>query len=381
MATPYNATVELQRQLRYVIFYEIIGVVIILTNSPLIYVILSQHRLRNLHNLMICSMSFCAIFFALLYCLPYIFTIFYRESLFCSISVPIRNFLTIAISLHLCIIAVDKALIIGFPLHYPSLSNKKLMVVLIMIIWLIAVAAGFYPLFTFRTRYKIENNLSCVTTVSLDHEIPYHWFFYSTLICLPVICMIISYSYIYCIAMQQWKKILDHQLLINDDTPAQRRRRKIGLHFKTAIPLIAITGAFILMHLPFYICSAISYAMVPLVTMRPINIDDRLSYLKILGNLVRAMAVLKEVAYAYPAVNPFLYAYFDIAIRSVVVKVFTIRRDRSFADTRRTTAAAPLNPPQEIAMKRRSTLPNGDQIQRNTIDEAIVESCGQNGSS
>lgn len=358
----------IMHDLRNVIFYEVNGVIILITNIPLIYAILSQHRLRSLHNLMICSMNFCAIFFGLFYCLPYVLTVLYSDSFLCYISTPIRNFLTIAISLHLCLISVDKALIIGYPLRYPSISKSKSIAVIVSLIWSISLIVGFYPI-TYRTQYLAQRNLSCRPSVALVHEIPYHWFYYSILICFPILCMTISYGYIYCIAMQQWKKIMDHEQLVSHDNIVIRKRHRISVHLRTAMPLLAITGAFLIMHIPFYIVSTINFAVLSIIGSNPSAI---FVYSSLLSNTIRAMHVLKELAFAYPAVNPLLYAYFDVAIRQVVVKVFRVRRDRSMIDTRRTTAAAiPLHDP-----KPNIQLPNREQFQPNPLNEAIIESCG-----
>lgn len=354
--------------LRNVIFYEINGVVILLTNTPLIYAILSQHRLRSLHNLMICSMNFCAIFFSLFYCLPYVLTVLYKDSFLCYISSPLRNFLTIAISLHLCLISIDKALIIGYPLRYPSISKSKSIAIAVSLIWSISFIVGFYPI-TYRAPYLAERNLSCRPSISSAYEIPYHWCYYSILICFPILCMTISYGYIYCIAIQQWKKIMDHEQLVSHDNVIFRKRHRISIHLKTATPLIAITGAFLIMHIPFYILSTINFAIVSIIRSNPQAI---FVYSSTLSNTIRAMHILKELAFAYPAVNPLLYAYFDVAIRQVVVKVLRVRRDRSVIDTRRTTAAAMTLQDNKANIQ----LPTGEQLQLKPLNEAIIESCG-----
>lgn len=310
-----NLSDGVMREMPQIIYYEIIGLVALLTNGSLVYFIVTRRKLWKLHNVKLCSMSMCGILFALLFCFPYPLTALYKASLLCYLRLPFRNFLMSCICLHLALIAIDRAITIIKPLRYSKLVNRKYTFFTLSTIWLAALFSSFYPVLTFRTQAKARGRNLCPTSGKATDELSYTIAFYSFCFLCPLLIMLYCYGYILVIALRHLKKMNNHEIATYD--PVQNRKSiLITKQFKAAVPFLIITGTFITLTVPHIICSMISLILASL------PFELRRSNLSLLIICLKASDyVLRELAFSYPALNPLIYVYFSRDIRNEITNI------------------------------------------------------------
>ncbi|EDV26097.1 Beta-4C adrenergic receptor [Trichoplax sp. H2] len=305
---------NVMRELPQIIYYEIIGFTALLTNGFLVYLILTRKRLWKIQNVKLCSMSMSGILFAILFCLPYPLVVMDPTNILCYLKTSLRNFLMSCMCLHLALIAIDRAITVGMPFHFSNFVNRRTTWIYLTLVWVMALIGSFYPVLTFRTVKRDDKN-PCTTSGDAGDELIYNIFFYSFCYLCPLKIMLICHGYIFIIALRHLKQMNNEQYPSFD--PVQRRKSQlITKQFKAAVPLIIITGTFILLTLPYIICSMIAL----ILGSSPLKL--RLRFIRLIVNCLRASEYgLRELAFAYPALNPLLYIWLSRDIRSEIIEM------------------------------------------------------------
>lgn len=313
LSSSYNGTIKwinnvssnpFLRKLPQMIYYEMIGITALLTNGLLIYIILSRRKLWEIRNAKLCSMSVSGILFAILFCIPYPSTVLDKTSILCYLQTSLRNFLMSCICFHLALVAIDRAIIVATPFHYSALVNRRNTWICLIFVWVTAFVGSFYPVLTFRLVKRNSSN-PCAQSGTARDELIYTICFYTLYYVSPLIVMLVCHGYTFFIALHHIKKINDQQLSTFD--PVQKRKSQlIAKQFRAAKPVIIITGTFIILTVPYIICSMVWLIMGSI----PYNI--RKPFIPVIVNFLKASdGGLRELAFAYPAINPLLYMWFD----------------------------------------------------------------------
>lgn len=300
-----------------VIFHEIIGFIILFTNSILVYLILSHRRLRKSnHNIIIVSMSTGCIIYSIFYCLFFPFNVISLVSVnvFCPLFGPFRNFCLAILNLHLCLVGIEKYLLIVYSLNV--ILTRKSILVIACIIWIVGFFISFIPIFTYRPYNPAVNN-GCIRISSnrISKELIYFIVFYVIIFLIPLIVMLYCYGYICFLAIQHIRRINSHDHIYSESPDISNRIRLTRKNLRAAKPFIIMVGTFLLTWLPSVICNII---MLVIPYLYWSNIDRSRDIISLQGSVVRVnVDILRNIASAYIAVIPIIYGYFNPEIRKV----------------------------------------------------------------
>ncbi|RDD38287.1 D(1) dopamine receptor [Trichoplax sp. H2] len=299
----------LSNDLGLIIFMEILGFITLVTNSVLAYLILSRRRLRAInHNSIIASMCFGCIIFAIFYCLLYPFNIISKASvnIFCPLFGPFRNFCLVILNLHLCLVGIEKYLLITYPLTVKL--TRKTVLIIVTGIWISGFTISFLPIFTYRPyNPKIFNGCVRIAYNQINKEIAYFIIFQIIIFVVPLMIMLYCYGYISILAFRHIRNIDRNYYVSNEVNNDVRLRKK---NIRAAKPFIVMVGTFLLTWLPTIIFNT-------MVLIIPSTIGQNNSFMR---NFVASLntfnvQVLRSIAFSYCAVNPLIYGYFNPEIR------------------------------------------------------------------
>lgn len=269
-----------------------IGVVTLLTNIFLFTMIMSCKRLRMTSNYIIASMCFVGILIALLYLFPrWTIPTFYQNPLLCQILPAIGQGLLLNLNFHVCLVSLERYIIILYPFWHRKYCCKKVLLWIIFIVWLLTISFPFIPLMTYQPiRQHGCNNYIVLDKVS---NMIMYCIYFSVFFFFPVTILISTYTCIF-------TKIMSGQSKFSKTASPFRRKRKTLCHISI------IVGLFILIWLPF----VIAFFVLQLKTKS----KEQLSIL----------TVTQYVSFSYPAINPLLYTYYTTSIREEMIFKITL---------------------------------------------------------
>ena len=264
-----------------------IGVFTLLTNVFLFMMIMSCKRLRMTSNYIIASMCFVGILIALLYLLPrWTIPTFYRNPLLCQILPAIGQGLLLNLNFHVCLVSLERYIIILYPFWHRKYCCKKLLLWIISIVWMLTISFPFIPLMT----YQPIHQHGCNNYIVLDKvsNLIMYCVYFSVFFFFPVTILISTYTCIFA-------KIISGQTKFSKRANIFRRKRKTLCHISI------IVGLFILIWLPF----VIAFFVLQLRTKTKQQLE--------------ILTITQYVSFSYPAINPLLYTYYTTSIREEII--------------------------------------------------------------
>lgn len=277
---------------RYV--WAFICVVMIFSNAFLIILIFVYRKCRTIPNVIIASMSLNAILLAAVYLFPrFVLTSTVINVVYCQICSTLGSAFIINANLHLFLISLDQYIYIGYPFRYCRVVNKRRIATGLVIIWIICISISFIPYFWRRI------NLHRCTTVDhtkLDYENAFFLTYFIVLYFVPCGGMILFYGRIYFLAHLHAKR------LRASNNPNCQFRRNV----RAAKVLSILVGIYIACWTPFVtFFLVIRYRIPPNWTHQKITL---------------VISILRYIAFSNPAINAFIYGYFNQVLRQHTIK-------------------------------------------------------------
>ncbi|EDV26100.1 uncharacterized protein TRIADDRAFT_55856 [Trichoplax adhaerens] len=309
------------------IYNGITGIIALTINAPLAYIIITRRTLWKIPHIRLCSMCFTSIILALLYCLPYPWiSSSPPTSVLKIIQKPLRNFLLASFCFHLASDAVDKVVIIAFPFQYKSFVRPSIVGLNLTLVWLISLFVSFYPIISPLRR---KSNVTYLTG-SISEEANYHYVFYSLCIILPYSVIILCHGYLFVVALRHVRNIDYQQSKSMEEL--KRGRQRIIKKFRAARPLIVTSVVFLIFTVPYFVCLFIAFSLGDLPW------EIRKKHLGVLMNALKASSYgLRELAFSYPAYNPFIFILFSQDLRKEIAEFLRISRKKPLLQSASTT--------------------------------------------
>lgn len=305
-STPWYRVYTLEN---YLIMGTIASLAVI-TNGIMVFLITYHRKLRTRTNIIVLSLSLSNIGLAIFFLYPQFVVPYWPErlGLYCNVVEQMGFFFTISISLHHCIISLDRAFAINFPIRYGLYSKNLHIIIMLTVVWIASIAIGFIPLFMLR----LPSNNSCINPVVPDFIslLLYIRAYWCIILFCPVLLTIACYT----------------NILFIINSPSRRQvyfrhsrvsRNKLVQNMKTTSQMIVMTGVYIL-------------AWSPYVTVHSIA---NIGYPEMAIKLFYSLIVLRYVAYSYVVVCPILHGHYIKAIRETWTKSLVRGRNSKVKDS------------------------------------------------
>ncbi|RDD38816.1 Alpha-2B adrenergic receptor [Trichoplax sp. H2] len=282
-------------------FGLVVGFLTLINNGILFLIMVSSKSLKTNSNMIISSLFIIGVFYSSIYVIPSFALSHFLLGKFCAISNAIGISLVLNYNLHQCLISVDRFLAVRWPHHYKTLKAKHYAVI-ILLVWLDALASQTIPLLTFR-RSQLQD---CrIHLASLQAELLYVFWVFIFWYLVPLLIMITCYFYIIYF-------IYKRRIQINPRSRIFVYQKSITAKdnaFQATIQMALLAGIFFVSMAPFICIITLSTAI---LTRPEVEVYIKVSYI---------------ITLCFPAINPILYAYFVTGIRQVVnMKVKSIRK-------------------------------------------------------
>ena len=284
-----------------VIVASIIGNVIIMT------VILTNHRLRTVDNLLIVNLSASDCLLTLSECGSNTLRELHRDwipphPLFCYIILASSVLCGAASVFTQTAVAINRYLSVNYPLTYDLIVSRKRLAYVVTLIWIGAIFLSCPPL-VWRPLAVVCGQESYNDDIT--NEIVYmvaEWLF---LFIVPFSLMLIVYLRIYNIALRHAKRIVP---TTSEEDGKPSLIRNLRKELKAAKMLITISGLFFVSWFPFFVV---------------------LTYHKFRSQAInpKIFTVFLYMIYTAPALNPLAYAFWNKEIRTAVKKLLKIQTE------------------------------------------------------
>jgi len=207
----------------------------------------------------------------------------YHEGVFCKVRGSFDISLSSASILNLCCISIDRYYAVCQPLTYRTKISYRVIVVMIMVSWGVAVLIGVSIVIAGLNNEKCEER--CLIDVLLENTIGPIMTFY-----LPVIIMLCIYLKIFFVAQTQARSIRNTARSKSGAVVSKMER-------KATKTLATVLGVFLLCLTPFFLC----VTFLPLSNNSvPVSVIETLNWLTLSNSML----------------NPFIYAFFYSWFRS-----------------------------------------------------------------
>ncbi|XP_070573649.1 alpha-1A adrenergic receptor-like [Ptychodera flava] len=243
--------------------------------------------------------------------------------LHCILSRSVTAFFILASVVHLLLIAIDRYIAITFPLRYPALMTKKRAVRGILVCWLLAIMAGFAPLFGWRKSEARDMGVVLERLCGYGAYMTLSYVMFMSILwyAIPVTIMLVLYGLIFCTASEHVKKIRDINRCVEPSRriPTEANNpsgRSLGntapptatVDQRKAAKVLCVTmGCFLVCTLPGLICIVIDDA------------TDGVTVPSIVSNFTNFIVFLNS------ALNPLLYGVGNRQVRRSIQKLLSRR--------------------------------------------------------
>lgn len=281
-----------------------LGVTTIITNSFIFLIIVTNKKLKSVIFIILSSMFLVGISSASLYILPrWAFSAFIGDSFYCYILPALGTAFVINLNLHQCLVSLDRYFAVTRPFQYKLRAQTRYVVSILAMIWIVSTASALLPAAFQFGQDPINQCQSQLNGTDLRQD--YLASLTSTFIICPIIVIIFCYSRIFYIIKSR-SSIAFHQ----QNNLAQYKSCMIAKNVKAAQQMAVITMIYILAFLPFVIVYLLTHS------------NPQLGV-----SLALILQLLFIIAFAVPAINPLLYAYYVTSLREAIMK--TLQKSNS----------------------------------------------------
>ena len=157
--------------------------------------------------------------------------------------------------LHLCLLSIDRYLLIKKPFKHRNLMSKRIMIILMVLIWLVPSVVVNLPYADFEFRSSV---FGCLKNTS-QHDNPSSTFLLVVIfVILPFLLLFYVYVCLFKVVRQHARRIVDLQPDQNDNGAKTRPLLRLEIQVKFIKTFAFVIGAFLLCYTPFFVLG--SYA-------------------------------------------------------------------------------------------------------------------------
>ncbi|RDD40459.1 rhodopsin [Trichoplax sp. H2] len=291
-----------------------LGIFILISNGLLIYLILTRRHLWKRDHIRLINMCIAALFLSIFYYIPHHWISKNTTTFLYHLQYPIRDFLIASFNYHLTIDALEKTIIIAYPISHDRIIKTSRAFTSVAIVWLACLIIGFCPIFTFR-KFSINNTSAIYSDLGIIRcNYVFYVAFYTFCFIIPIVIIFCCNIYLCIVSLRHLRKI---QRLAKAANKERGRRHKIRLaikQFRAVRVVILTTGTFMMLTFPYYICILIGFSLHtsrnPATILEQILLSKQSAYFAF-----TTKAVLQEIAFAFPAINPIILVQFTHDIR------------------------------------------------------------------
>ncbi|EDV21988.1 uncharacterized protein TRIADDRAFT_59535 [Trichoplax adhaerens] len=278
---------------------DIIGICLgsttIVTNLFMVLVILSNKKLKSVIFTILSSMFLVGVLSASIYILPrWAFAAFIGDSFFCYILPAVGTAFVINLNMHQCLVCIDRYMAVTRPFQYKLRAQTRYVIIILLLVWLTSILTALLPATVTFGQDPINQCQSQLN--STDLRMDYLVGLTTTFILMPMAVIVFCYLRIFYIIKSR-SSIIFHQ----KNNVTQYKSNMIAKNIKAAQQMAVITTFYIIAFLPFITVYLMSH-----------------SNPKLGRSLALILRLLFIVAFAVPAINPILYAYYVTSLREAI---------------------------------------------------------------
>lgn len=282
-----------------------LGSISLLTNSFLLGFIWSKANLRTLSTAILQSMLINGILWSI-YLIARFAGQFSTYSVYLCVLLPrFGQGIFVNLNLHACFIMLERYISVAFPFRYEQLiTKKKIIVIIIASVWILSLVIPITAIVSLNSDDGAINCTLIATRSFVIVDTNIH-------ICLLVIAslllviLLLIYNRVICLIRMQEIRIVKSSTLeeaTQDNTIHIIRKRKAVIQ-----AVVVFTFYFILL-MPFLLATTLAF------------------YDLTLGSRIIAASATRYLAFSYPAIQPFIYAYYTANIRKALVSAVSKRK-------------------------------------------------------
>ena len=157
--------------------------------------------------------------------------------------------------LHLCLLSIDRYILIKKPFGNQKSMSKRTVIVLMVLIWLVPSVVANLPYADFEFRSSV---FGCLKNTSQHHNPSSTFVLVAIFVIVPFLVLFYVYVYLYKVVFQHARIIVGLQPNQNDNGVQNRPKSRLQVQKKSIITFAFVIGAFLLCYTPFFVLG--SYA-------------------------------------------------------------------------------------------------------------------------
>ena len=185
-----------------IVLFAFICLLIIATNSLIIYLIFRKKILRSITNMFLTSLAFSDLIYGLVGFPLFIICCLKEFIYICVSSVIFVRFTVISSVCHVLLVAFDRYIVIVHPLKYPLLVTKKRALIAIIFVWLFSFTASSIQLSWYGFD---ETSLTAFEDETENIDVKYSKTCIALFFALPLVLMCFIYGHIFYISFKHSK--------------------------------------------------------------------------------------------------------------------------------------------------------------------------------
>jgi len=227
------------------LFPIFLSLLIIIINSFVLLLVYKRKALRTVTNFILCSLAVSDLFTGLFSLPNYIACNMTWNVKVCLMALPLLQITSVSTVLHLLMVTIDRYLAIIYSLRYHSLVTKRRATIFLAIIWTVSLFMGLIQL-----AWYITDDLNVYERPESikDKEIPYDILSIIVFFGIPLIAMIVTYSFIFFEVLRQSRNIKK-----NSVPGCLENRHQTRHEWKAALMFAVMLTVFTVCWLPYFI--------------------------------------------------------------------------------------------------------------------------------
>ncbi len=290
-----------------IVIEVLIGVLSIVGNGVVLIIIFRHHHLQTVTNVLIASLALADLLVGVLGVPVVIVALFGLPANFygCLLLNCVIITLTHISIFTLLSVAIEQGVAVRHPFFYQQHFSVRSAIMVAVVDWLLGILTGLIPVFRWNNGWNPDNICAFMLIMDLQHIV---YFDYVSFILVPLVIMFAIYCYIFMVVKKQANQIAALQvsnhhgdsLTIENSTPSTTQGHNIRHEMKAAKKFSLVIGMFALCWLP-------------LVLMNMVFLPTGL-------RCFPCIIIAVCLSHANSAINPFLYAYGNSALRAAMKK-------------------------------------------------------------
>lgn len=224
-------------------------------NSLVCIAVYKFTKLRTVTNALLCSLAVTDLLTPIIRLLSMAVVTIKGKWVFgcewCKISSNLGVFLCSSSIIHLCVVSVERYLIIKHPLTYNRWASKRNFILLVIFIWSLSIIMSILPYLNVVKLTFEKELLDC--TIYMLHSPTMALLLALMYFASPFLIMILVYYRIYDAVQKQIKSIASSSL----GNKVEKKKQKIKKEWKAVKTVIVVIGLFFILWLPYFCVNAI----------------------------------------------------------------------------------------------------------------------------